>query len=287
MKTAYLTFTYPALSQTFVVDEVHGLREAGMEVETWALGPPAQVALGTDRNRDEAGRTRTLRPVDRVAMARAHGRALRASPAGYVRTLGRALADRPPGLRALALALAAFAAAVRMWDELDRRDVRHLHVHFAGSPTHVAMLLCAFGNAAPGDGPAWTWSATVHGPVEFEDSVGLRLQERVRDALFVVAISDFARSQLLKHAPERGLGQGPRRPLRRRHRELLRPARPRAGGRRPAAPVRGHPDRAQGPAGAAGRPGAPDPQRCGCAARPGRPGARAARAGAAGGRARA
>ena len=102
-------------------------------------------------------------------MARAHARALRTSIAAYLRTLARAVADRPPGVRALGLALAAFAASIQMWDELDRRGIRHLHVHFAGSPTHVAMLLAAFGNATRRDGSPWTWSVSVHGPVEFED----------------------------------------------------------------------------------------------------------------------
>jgi glycosyltransferase involved in cell wall biosynthesis len=201
VKTAYLLFTYPALSQTFVVDEVRGVRDAGLDVQTWALNPPGSAALGTQRNREEAGRTRTLKPVAWRAMARAHLRALRVSPAGYLRTLGRALADRPPGFRAALLGLAAFAAAIRMWDQLEREGVRHLHVHYAGTPTHVAMLLCSFGDAARREGPEWTWSVTVHGPVEFEDGTGLRLAERVGQALFVVAISDFARSQLLKLLP--------------------------------------------------------------------------------------
>jgi hypothetical protein len=92
MKTAYLLFTYPALSQTFVVDEVRGVRDAGLEVQTWALGPPAPAALGTQRNREEAERTLTLKPIARTAMVRAHARALHVSPAGYLRTLGRSLA---------------------------------------------------------------------------------------------------------------------------------------------------------------------------------------------------
>lgn len=99
------------------------------------------------------------------------------------------------------MALAAFAAAIQMWDGLDQRGIRHLHVHFAGSPCHVAALLAAFGNGVRRDGSAWTWSASMHGPVEFADMTGLRLRERVRDALFVVAISDFARSQLLSLLP--------------------------------------------------------------------------------------
>ena len=101
-------------------------------------------------------------------MARAHVRALRTAPRGLrcARSAARSR-DRPPGPRALGLALAAFGAAIRMWADLERGGIRHLHVHFAGSPTHVAMLVCRLRQRAPRGG-AWTWSVSVHGPVEFD-----------------------------------------------------------------------------------------------------------------------
>jgi glycosyltransferase involved in cell wall biosynthesis len=104
-------------------------------------------------------------------------------------------------MHALWLSLGAFVAGLRLWDELDRRGIRHVHVHWAGSPTHVAALVAAFGNQARRDDPPWTWSMTVHGPTEFTDNTVLRYPERIRDALFLVATSDFARSQLLRLLP--------------------------------------------------------------------------------------
>jgi colanic acid/amylovoran biosynthesis glycosyltransferase len=180
---------------------VLGLREAGFEIETWGLRPADPAALRTERNRREAAATRTLRPVAWGATLRAHLRAVVTAPVGYVRTGLRALRDRAPGVRALALSLAAFAGGIRLWDELDRRGIRHLHVHWAGSPTHVAALVTAFGNHARRDDSPWTWSMTVHGPTEFADNTALRYPERIREALFLVATSDFARSQLLRLLP--------------------------------------------------------------------------------------
>lgn len=196
-----MTFHYPALSQTLIVDEVLGLREAGFEIETWGLGPADPAALRTERNRREAANTRTLRPLAWGATLRAHLRAAATAPVGYVRMVIRTLRDRAPGLRALRLSLGAFVAGMRLWDELDRRGIRHVHVHWAGSPTHVAALVAAFGNHARRDGPSWTWSMTVHGPTEFADNTALRYPERIREALFLVATSDFARSQLLRLLP--------------------------------------------------------------------------------------
>lgn len=201
MQTAYLTFTHPALSQTFVVDEVRALRQLGMRIDMWGLRPAKADALQTERNREEASASRTLIPVKPWPTLRGHARALAASPSAYLATAWRALSDRPPGLRALAMAAGTFLAAIRLWAELDRGDIRHLHVHFAGTPTHVAALVTHFANRARGDGGPWTWSVTLHGPVEFEDLTGLRLTSRVRDATFVATISDFARSQVLSLVP--------------------------------------------------------------------------------------
>lgn len=178
-----------------------GLREAGFEIETWGLRPADPAALRTERNRREAANTKTLQPIAWGATLRAHLRALVTAPAGYVRTGLRALRDRAPGLHALRLSLGAFVAGMRLWDELDRRGIRHIHVHWAGSPTHVAALVTAFGNHARRDDPPWTWSMTVHGPTEFADNTALRYPERIGEALFLVATSDFARSQLLRLLP--------------------------------------------------------------------------------------
>jgi glycosyltransferase involved in cell wall biosynthesis len=58
------------------------------------------------------------------------------------------------------------------------------------------MLVAWLGNATEG-GDRWTWSFTVHGSDEFADVVRERLREKITAASFVVAVSDFTRSQLL------------------------------------------------------------------------------------------
>ena len=66
MRIAYLGFSYPALSQTFIVREVQGLREQGFEVETWGIRAADPATLLTDEYRAEAAATRSLRPVQRA-----------------------------------------------------------------------------------------------------------------------------------------------------------------------------------------------------------------------------
>jgi colanic acid/amylovoran biosynthesis glycosyltransferase len=64
-----------------------------------------------------------------------------------------------------------------------------------GTAPTVAMLTAGLGGRK-GRAP-WTWSLTVHGPSEFFDVYRQALAEKIRDADAVIAISDFARSQLM------------------------------------------------------------------------------------------
>lgn len=69
----------------------------------------------------------------------------------------------------------------------------HLHNHFADSSCSVAMIAAVMGGT--------TFSFTIHGPSEFYDPKGWRIDEKVRRALFVNCISHFCRSQVMLFAP--------------------------------------------------------------------------------------
>jgi colanic acid/amylovoran biosynthesis glycosyltransferase len=86
-----------------------------------------------------------------------------------------------------------FAEAIVLWEWLRERRIMHVHVHFANAATSIALLYAQFG--AP-DGASWSF--TMHGPTEFDNVHSFRLAEKVMRARFVVCISDYARSQLMK-----------------------------------------------------------------------------------------
>ena len=89
--------------------------------------------------------------------------------------------------------LAYLAEACRLVQWTDAARVEHLHAHFGTNPAEVAMLAHALG------GPPYSF--TVHGPEEFDSPGALGLGEKGRRAAFVVAISSFGRSQLLRWLP--------------------------------------------------------------------------------------
>ncbi|HEY8943248.1 MAG TPA: glycosyltransferase family 4 protein, partial [Polyangiaceae bacterium] len=80
------------------------------------------------------------------------------------------------------------ACVLRAW--LARGRVDHLHAHFGTNSACVAMLCRELG------GPKYSF--TVHGPDEFDRPGLLGLPTKIAKADFVVGISNFGKSQLMR-----------------------------------------------------------------------------------------
>ncbi len=195
----YVTSHYPSVSHTFVLREVLGLRAAGQRVETVSVHRSAPGQLLAEVDRQEAGRTWSMLPLDRRAFARSHLRALR-HPVAYMRTLAEALSSAPPGARALLWQAFYFAEAVHLWDHARSKGTRHLHAHLTNVAADTCWLASSFGRRVEG---SWWWSFTMHGPTELFEVERFNLARKVARADLVVCISDYARSQLMYlSAPE-------------------------------------------------------------------------------------
>jgi glycosyltransferase involved in cell wall biosynthesis len=191
---AYLLSQYPAISHTFFLNEVLGLRARGIHIETASVNRP-------DRTGD------ALPPVEAAEAATTFylkdGR-LFASPLRLLSTILTHPSAFFRGLRAVAaiprltLAQRGFwlfylAEALLLGRWMRERTLGHLHVHFGGPVASVGMLASA----------AWRipYSLTIHGPEELLNTDYYHLCEKVSAASFVFCISDFCRSQLLHFAP--------------------------------------------------------------------------------------
>jgi colanic acid/amylovoran biosynthesis glycosyltransferase len=196
VKIAYLCSEYPAISHTFVLREVEALRRLGAAITTFSIRRTHPDRLLSPADRAAAKTTVAILPPSWPRLLRAHlGLALRA-PSAYLSNLALALRLAPPGLRGRLWQAFYFAEATMLWDECRRRGIRHIHVHLANAAADLALIATHIGNAVEPEQP-WSWSFTMHGPTEFADVGHYRLAEKLRDARFVVCISDFARSQLM------------------------------------------------------------------------------------------
>ncbi|MHC5003864.1 MAG: glycosyltransferase family 4 protein [Planctomycetota bacterium] len=191
VRLAYLTTEYPKVSHTFIRREILELDRLGWDVLRLAI----RGAGGAVKDRaDEAEVARTFvvleQPAARILGATA-ATAL-ARPVRFARALRATLSMSRRSERGLLRHLAYLAEACLLRPLLAQRRIDHVHVHFGTNAAAVARLLRLLG------GPGY--SMMVHGPDEFDAPIGLSLAEKVADARFVAAISDFCSAQLRRWA---------------------------------------------------------------------------------------
>ena len=187
MRIAYLTSQYPAASHTFIRREVEALREQGAAIDTFSIRRPGSGEASSDADKAESDRTYYVLAQSPLAIAAANFVTLVSRPAAYLKTFGLALSHRAPGIRGLLLGLAHFAESAVLARELQRRNVEHLHNHFANSAATVGLLATRLLDIG--------WSLTMHGISETDYPAGLMLGRKIEAAEFVACVSYFGRAQ--------------------------------------------------------------------------------------------
>ena len=94
--------------------------------------------------------------------------------------------------RGLVRTLIYFAEACVLREWATDLGIDHIHTHYGTNSATAAMLCRVLG------GP--TYSFTMHGPEEFDAPRATCLREKIHHAKFVIAISEFTRSQLYRWA---------------------------------------------------------------------------------------
>lgn len=193
IQIAYLVSQYPAPSHTFIRREIEALRGAGIDVHTFTVRPPdAEELAAVDRV--EHARTYCLLENKREMVA-AHVREVVRSPRRYLRTLRDALRHRVGGTRATVWSVFYFAEAILLARELERREIVHLHNHFANASGTVGYLATRH--------LSMPWSLTLHGSADFDFPSGPLLEPKIEHATFVACASHYVRSQAMRAVPAR------------------------------------------------------------------------------------
>lgn len=192
MQVAYVLNTYPAGSQTFIRREIRALEDQGVQVHRIALRG-WDAAVVDPRDADERERTHYVLRRGLAGLAGTLLRTFARSPGAWARAAAKAVRMSRRSERGLAYHLAYLAEACRVAELAKALQTDHLHAHFGTNAAEVVMLARILG--APG------YSFTVHGPEEFDSPAALHLREKIEHSAFVVAISSFGRSQLLRWLP--------------------------------------------------------------------------------------
>ncbi len=191
---AYLVSQYPAYSHTFILREVVKLRALGLSIEVASINAPDRpLEKLTEIERLEAQAAYYVKPQGVFKAGLALGKTLASHPLGLLRGVVQALKLGGWDLKRIAYQFFYLIEALLLGQRLISRQIGHLHVHFATPAASVGLLVkTVFGLG---------FSFTVHGPDEFYDAPGYNLPEKILAADFILCISHYARSQVMKLSP--------------------------------------------------------------------------------------
>lgn len=187
-KVAYVMSRFPRLSETFVLFEMIALESAGARVELFPLirerasvvHPEARPFV--DRMHYEVAAS------PRVVMSNLWW--LRTDPRRYLRTLVSVLRGTRRSMNFFFGALAAFPKIAHYARRMQAVGVDHVHCHFASHPALAGYAIHRLIDIP--------YSFTAHGSDLHVDQT--MLGEKVREAAFVVAISEYNRRLIVDAA---------------------------------------------------------------------------------------
>lgn len=186
----YITQSFPGLTTTFIYREVFALREAGFDVATFAIRKPDIKGLSQE-SKTLVDTTHYALPAHAGKFLLAHLRALFCQPVAYLSTFfsltflpGESLSNRRR-------TFFHFLEAIYLLPHARKQNIRHIHAHFSVNAATIALVFSRMLGI--------TFSFTAHNNF-FTDRIVLR--SKLKEAKFIVAISEFSKQYLLDLYPK-------------------------------------------------------------------------------------
>ena len=188
----YVVSQYPAISHTFILGEVNGIESVGIDVQVASINKP-------DRSYEK------LTPIEKTAYNKTTFvkstlkrklpiylfKSLIFYPKGFFRSLVCALQSGIRYPHTFMHHIAYWLEAMVVADIVKKNNSEQLHAHFSTQGCTVAMLTAELVGIP--------FSITVHGPDEFYQVNEQHLEKKFAAANFIICISDFAKSQVMKY----------------------------------------------------------------------------------------
>jgi glycosyltransferase involved in cell wall biosynthesis len=190
MSIAYITQSFPLLTETFVYREVSALERQGFRVATFAIWQPDKNKLHQEA-RHLVDSSHYVFPISWLKFLETHLYFLCTCPKKYLGSLFFVLTRRGESLKNRRRTFFHFCEAVYLAIDMKRQHIRHIHAHFAINAATIALVVSRLLDI--------TFSFTAHNSF-FVDRV--ILEEKARAARFIIAISEFTRQFLTILVPE-------------------------------------------------------------------------------------
>jgi len=188
LRVAYITDIFPLAS--FIHLEIKKLRHLGMHIDLYVIwNSPQRARAGEEKSISKE--TQCLSPPRIWQLFRAHCYYAWKVPHRYYEILKLCLAEHTH-IRLRRRTLFNFLLAPYLAAGLEKKHLPHIHAHFAFGAATTAMMASRLLNIG--------FSFTAHrGDILEEKTL---LNEKVKRANFVIAISQYNKKVLLREAPE-------------------------------------------------------------------------------------
>jgi glycosyltransferase involved in cell wall biosynthesis len=193
LSVAYILQLFPDITQTFIYREVSALREQGIAVHTFSIYKPAPTKISTEAVPfiDE---TSYVFPLSWRALILAHLRYLFARPLRYLSTLLFVLSRPDEPLHSRWRTLLHFLYGMIMVRQVEALTPKHIHAHFGWSASTIALIAHRLLDVP--------FSVTFHAfHTKGAHPRRLLARDKIRDARFVVVISEYHRQFLQSLLP--------------------------------------------------------------------------------------
>ncbi len=185
LKVAYIMSRFPKLTETFILYEMLAMKKEGVQIEVYPL-----LKEQTDVMHPEAipfvGAAH-FQPFLSLSIIRANLHFLTRKPRVYLGTLWTLLRANWGSVRFFIGVLGIFPKSVLFAYQMQAEKINHVHAHFASHPAAAGFIIHRLSGIS--------YSFTAHGSDLHRDRHMLR--EKVAEAAFVVAISDYNKEMII------------------------------------------------------------------------------------------
>lgn len=189
MKIAYLVNQYPKVSHSFIRREISAVEACGVEVLRFSIRSCSSELVDA-ADKAELEKTQIILSAGALGLLSNFVWVLATKPVRLLTALWLTIKVGYRSERGLLRNFIYLVEACVFLNQIAKCNVDHVHAHFGTNSTTVAMLCRELG------GPPYSF--TVHGPEEFDKVQAIALPEKIKRAVFVVAISSFGKSQLYR-----------------------------------------------------------------------------------------
>ena len=189
-RVAYMMSRFPKITETFILYEMLAAEEAGARVEVFPLRREKTKKMHPEAV-DFVHRAHFV-PLMSLEIVRDNFRMLLTCPLLWLGTLWTVVRANIGCRRFLVGALVVFPKCVTLARRMQELKIDHIHAHFASHPAAAGWIIHQFSGIP--------YSFVAHGSDLHRDRH--MLTEKVRDAAFVVAISNDNRQTILHDTGE-------------------------------------------------------------------------------------